>query len=64
MTVCCEKIDPSMIGNKYVVFGTFDKSDWRQLSQKTTYPAESLKKVYVFKDVKQFEVVRGGWMKE
>ena len=64
MSVCCEKIDPSMIGNKYLVFGTLDKTDWKQYSQKTTYPEETLEKVYVFKDVKHFELAQGGWTKD
>ena len=63
MCVCCENIDASLIGNKYVVFGTFDKSDWKQYSQKVAYPKDTIEKVYIFKDVKQFEVVRGGWVK-
>ena len=53
-----------MIGNKYLVFGTFDKSDWKQYSQKASYPQETLDKVYVFKDVLKFEVVGGGWYKD
>jgi hypothetical protein len=61
---CCEKIDPSMIGNKYLVFGTLNKADWKQYSQKTSYPQETLDKVYVFKDVLKFEVVGGGWYKD
>jgi hypothetical protein len=46
------------------VFGTFDKTDWKQFSQKTTYPQETFDKVYVFKDVLNFEVVGGGWYKD
>jgi hypothetical protein len=42
MCVCCEKIDTSLIGNEYVVFGTFDKSDWKQYSQRTAYPEETI----------------------
>lgn len=64
MASCCEKFDPAIIGNKYLVFGTFDKSDWREYSQKTKYPQEAFDKVYIFKDVKHFEVVQGGWVKD
>jgi hypothetical protein len=53
-----------MIGNKYVVIGTLDKADWDLYSKKTTYPEEALKKVFVFKDVKQFEIEPGGWRKD
>ena len=61
---CCEKIDPSMIGNKYLVFGTLNRSDWKQYSKKTTYPQETIDKVYIFKDVLNFEVVGRGWYKD
>jgi hypothetical protein len=64
MAACCEKLDPSIIGNEYVVFGTFDKIDWRQYSKQITYPQETLEKVYIFKDVKHFEVIQGGWVKD
>ena len=64
MASCCEKFDPDTIGNKYLVFGTFDKSDWREYSQKTNYPQEVFDKVHIFKDVKHFEVVQGGWAKD
>jgi hypothetical protein len=57
-------IAPSIIGNKYLVIGTLDKADWRQSSKQISYPADTLEKVYVFKDVKQFELIVGGWMKE
>ena len=60
----CKKIDPSLVGNKYIVFGTFNKADWKKYSQQTTYPQEAFDKVYVFKDVKQFEIFQGGWMKD
>lgn len=62
MCACCEKIDSALIGNEYIVFGTFDKSDWRQYNQTTTYPEETIDKVYIFKDVIQFEL--GGWVKD
>ena len=64
MSACCEKLDPAIIGNDYVVVGTFDKSDWRQYSKKTTYPEETVDKVYIFKDVKHFEIIQGGWRKD
>lgn len=64
MAATCEQLDPSLIGNKYLVIGTFDKKDWRDYSKRTVYPDESLEKVYIFKDVKHFELISGGWEKE
>jgi hypothetical protein len=63
MATCFEKLDPSIIGNKYLVIGTLDKEDWKQYSKKQTYPEDTIEKVYIFKDVKQFEIVQGGWRK-
>ena len=64
MSACCENLDPSLIGNNYLVVGTLDKADWRRFSKQTTYPKDTIEKVYIFKDVMQFEVVRGGWVKD
>lgn len=64
MATVIENIDPSIVGNEYLVIGTLDKTDWRQSSKQTTYPQETLEKVYIFKDVKHFELVSGGWSKD
>ena len=62
--VSCEMINPDLVGNKYLVIGTLDKADWRLYSKQTKYPHEVIEKAYIFKDVKHFEIVSGGWMKE
>ena len=48
----------------YVVIGTLDKADWDQYSQKTTYLEETHEKIYIFKDIKHFDIVQGGWVKD
>jgi len=58
-----EKVNPSVVGNKYLVFGTFSRSDWQKYSKTLTNPHKAIDKVYVFKDVLNFELVRGGWGK-
>ena len=63
MATCCEKNNPSIVGNKYFVIGTLDKADWDLYSKKTTYPEEALEKVFVFKNIKHFEIEPGGWRK-
>jgi hypothetical protein len=61
MTAAFEGVDPSIIGNKYLVFGTLEKSDWRKYSKVSADSSEAIERVYVFKDVLNFEVVRAGW---
>ena len=58
-----EKVDPSVVGNKYLVFGTLSRIDWQKYSKTPTDPSKAIDQVYVFKDVLTFEVVRGGWYK-
>ena len=62
MAMKFEKINPSIVGNKYLVFGTLDRSDWKKYSKSLTDPSEAIKQVYVFKDVLKFEM-GGGWYK-
>ena len=46
-----EKVVPSVVGNKYVVFGTLDKNQWLKYSKTPTDPSEVVNQVYIFKDV-------------
>ena len=64
MTCQFEKVDPSVVGNKYLVFGTLDRKDWLKYSKTSTDPSKVIDQVYVFKDVLNFEVVGGGWHKD
>lgn len=56
-----EDAAPSIIGNKYLVFGTLTKIDWQEHRKATTDSGKAMEQVYVFKDVWNFELVRGGW---
>ena len=56
-----EKVNPSVIGNEYMVFGTFSRSDWQKYSKTPTDPCKAIDQVYVFEDVLNFEMVPGGW---
>ena len=63
LTCQFEEVNPSVVGNKYLVFGTFSRSDWKKYSKTLTDPHKAIDQVYVFKDVLNFEVARGGWSK-
>ena len=64
MTCQFEKVNPSVVGNKYLIFGTLDRNDWIKYSKNPTDPSKVVDQVYVFKDVLDFEVVGGGWYKD
>jgi len=53
--------NPEIIGNDYLVMGTLDKKDWRRRGKECRNPSEALKKMYVFKDHLDFEVIPAGW---
>ena len=59
-----EKVNPSVVGNKYLIFGIFSRSDWQKYSKTLTDPTKAIDQVYVFEDVLTFEVVRGGWYRD
>lgn len=61
MSCKCEEVKPSIVGNEYFVFGTLSRSDWQQHSKTPTDSGIAIDQVYVFKDVLNFEMVRGGW---
>ena len=58
------QINSNIIGNNYLVIGTVDRKDWREGNEQQIEPAETIKKMYVFKDVWNFEVIPAGWYPE
>jgi hypothetical protein len=56
-----ENVNPELIGNKYVVFGTVEFKDWKESTRRKTYSSDFIDKVYVFKDVWNVEIIPGGW---
>jgi len=63
MAASFENRDPSIIGNKYLIFGTMDRNDWEKYSNAPTNPSTAIDQVYVFKDVLKFELQQPGWYK-
>jgi len=62
MTAQFEKVDPSVVGNNYLVIGTLDKKDWRGNKTTPMDSRETIENTYIFKDVWNFELQ--GWIKE
>jgi len=61
LTIQFEKVDASILGNDYLVFGTLDKKDWQKNKTTPMNSRETIEKAYVFKDVWNFELQ--GWTK-
>ncbi|MBG1262564.1 hypothetical protein [Nostoc commune] len=53
--------NPQIVGNNYVVMGTVDKKDWKEGDKKLFSPSEMIGRIYVFKDVWNFEIIPAGW---
>ena len=56
MSAQFEQVNPTVIGNEYLVFGTLDKKDWQKNKTVTMNTGETMEKAYVFKDVLKFEM--------
>lgn len=59
MAAAFEPVDPSIIGNKYLVLGTLSREDWRRREQFPT-PQETLDHTRIFRNVWDFKIT-GGW---
>ena len=53
---------PEIIGNEYMVLGTLDKKDWREVNKGKIEPDEVRKRIYIFKDVLNFKVMPAQWV--
>jgi len=63
MSAQFEEVNPTVIGNEYLVFGTLDKKDWQKNKTTPMNSGETMEKAYVFKDVWKFEM-GGRWVKD
>ena len=57
MAACFENEKPEIIGNEYLVIGTVERTDWRQINNGKMSPNEIFKRMYTFKDMWDFEVI-------
>lgn len=54
-------LSPQLSKNDYLVIGTVDRKDWVQGNKGSLLPPEIIERMYVFKDVWDFEVIPAGW---
>lgn len=60
MTACFEERNPEIVGNDYLIMGTLEKRTWRARNS-IDNDVNTLERMYVFKDVWDFELARRGW---
>jgi len=56
-----KKSMPEIVENTFVVFGTLENADWREISKGEFTPLELMQRIYVFKDTWKFEPVPAEW---
>jgi len=61
MVACLEEKNPAIIGNEYLTMGVVERKDWREASKGKTDTNETLNRMYVFKDVLDFELMPLEW---
>jgi hypothetical protein len=64
MTASMIKENPQIIGNHYLVIGTFERQDWKQGNQGLLSSKEIIERMYVFEHQWDFEVIPAGWYPE
>ena len=61
MSAYFEKQNPALVGNKYLVFGTVEKREWKEGNKGQLTPNTLLKQACIFRDVWNFDVKPAGW---
>ena len=64
MATCCERMNPEVVGNEYVTVGTMSREDWLDIKKSVIDNSEAAKRICIFKNVLNFELVRGGWYRD
>jgi len=61
MVTAFEKHDPNLIGNEYVVAGVVDSKDFRKGQSGSVDSADTVDRIYIFKDLLHFEPALPRW---
>ena len=64
LTEMFSKINPEIIGNKYLVIGTIDKQAWRENLRQSKPVTEMRKKMSDFKNYQEIRMTMGGWFRQ
>lgn len=60
LAIYFQKAAPDVVGNKYLVIGTVERSDWLRGTTSTVMHQEIIERLHDFKDVVHFKLT-GGW---
>ena len=64
MVACFEESKPEIMGNNYLVMGVAERGDWLEGKKGKMPQGEIIERMFVFKDVLNFEIVPAGWYRE
>jgi len=64
MATAFERLNPQIIGNKYLVMGVAERADWRESQKGKMAQNQAIERILVFKEVWDFEPLRRGWCAE
>lgn len=64
LTTMFLKINPSFIGNEYMVFGTVDKKTWDEKSRRSADPSDILHHAHDFLSYHNLRMTMTGWFPE
>jgi len=61
MAMRLENVRPDVIGNEYVTMGVAERKDWREGRDGKINTNEIVNRMYMFKDMLNFELIPAGW---
>jgi hypothetical protein len=64
LTQLFEELDPSAIGNDYLILGTVERQAWRENMKKPKPPQEMVRYVHDFREHSVLQESMGGWYPE
>jgi hypothetical protein len=56
-----ESLIPPLSQNEYLVMGTLERKDWQEGNKGSLPSSEVINRMYIFKNVWDFEVIPAGW---
>ncbi|VAW43159.1 hypothetical protein MNBD_CHLOROFLEXI01-1650 [hydrothermal vent metagenome] len=64
MVYSMEQVDPSLIGNDYLIVGTVERKGWRESRKQTSNYDVIFDNMHDFKEVVVFESAHWGWVSD
>jgi len=64
LTRLFKELNPSVIGNDYLIIGSVERNAWRENMKQPTPPSEMLRYVHDFKEHRDLQTSTAGWFPE